>query len=31
MKIKETGAIRTHLNFFYLFGDKETGLTKLMH
>ena len=28
MIIKETGAIKTHLNFFYLFGNKETGLTK---
>lgn len=28
MIIKETGAIRSHLNFFNLFGNKETGLTK---
>ena len=28
MIIKESGSTRKHLNFFYLFGDKETGLTK---
>lgn len=26
--IKEKGTIKTQLNFFYLFGDQETGLTK---